>query len=105
MVVKRSIILSLFFLCSINITNAQGYETIVGYIVFLNHKNNIEAGIELFLQQHTEYHNYNEWEKILRGTGLSLHPKTDSILYNLKQQNYWVDIFHQKKNKKKPKKL
>jgi hypothetical protein len=99
MVVKKLLLLLAVLLCCISMVKA-GYHTIECYRRFFANSKDIEAGIELWLKEHPEYHNYDEYEKLLRSLAIKqnlyLHPKTDSIHYSLKQQNYTVEMFERK---------
>lgn len=89
MVVKR-ITLFLSLLCCVGLSNAQHSVIHCYRLMFVNH-DDIEAGIELWLEQHPEFHNHDGWEIRLRNSG-KLFKDLDGALLQLKSLNYMVDF-------------
>jgi hypothetical protein len=56
-------------------------------------RNEIEAGIELFLQENPHYHSYNAWEHYLTTSGKQISPRVIETLNSLRKNNYSIDPF------------
>jgi len=94
MVVKRIIILLIVVGSSVNVF-ASGYHSVARYRITLTHREQIESGIEQWLKQNPEYHNYDEWKRKIvshcrRINKCDTVPLIESIA-ELKENNYCID--------------
>jgi hypothetical protein len=85
MVVKYLIAAMLFFF-----TNLPTFSFVP---IPYHRRSEIEAGIELFLQENSQYRNYDAWEHYLTTSGKPISPKAIDAIDSLRKNNYSIDAF------------
>jgi len=104
MVVRRMIILVAvtclsFTASSINFFS-NGYQSIASYMMPFVNREQVESGIELWLKQNPEYHNYDEWRNLLVSREHHKYKvdtvRLDKSIEEFKKNNYSLDAWKHK---------
>jgi len=108
MVVKRVIIVIAAICLSFTASAFSGYQSIASYVMPFVNREQVESGIELWLKQNPEYHNYDgsiDWRlKFQQYKEVNCehykykfdNVRLDKLTEELKKNNYYLDAWKHK---------